>query len=165
MEQGIAPFIHMVKEAELFFWWDEIYLIFEYGDGQASNIGIATINHGQLASGRPFYTALDDGSEHVSTMGELINIGGGDILFFNRRREMEWGITWMIPDLSKPNSEWEVNPNWVIRAPRDQGLGPKGQLIAFGSCVYRNPSDPKQLVVLYHVNDNSCWYAILEFTG
>lgn len=170
MAQGLGDAIDMIKEAEpIDIGESDIEILFEYGDiatdPPSSNIGMVGLDQG-LQLPRPFYTAQQDGSEHVSTAGAPIGIvdprRSTQLLFFNRRRAMEWGIAWMLIDEEMALGPVYACDDWLIRASPSAGLGPHNQLIAFGSCATRLTDE--LIEILYHVNDNSCWRAVVQLS-
>lgn len=159
----IAKDVDMVKEGELIKTKNgKTFLLFEYGgslNGEpfSSHLGIGEINDGKIINCRNFYTAHDDNSDHVSTISPPLsldeNIGA---LFFNRSRNKQWGISYML--INMDNLEiLSVCENNIIQAPQGIGPGPGGQLIAFGSHASKNGNG--EIELFYHVNDTMPYYA------
>jgi len=169
IQSGIVKACDMVKEGELFLPDDgRKFLFFEYGGSDdenfKSNIGIAEIKNGTIYpnSISKFYTADEDNSEHISTDSNPIPINEDlNLLFFNRRRNNEWGITFMLFD-NFLNIQ-HVHPDLIIRAPKTTGLGPGNQLIAFLSHITNKGNG--EIEVLYHVNDERPYYALIRLTS
>lgn len=168
---GIAKDVDMVKEGEIIKTKNgKTFLLFEYGgtlNGEpfSSHIGICEIEKGTITRCRNFYTSHDDKSDHVSTVSPPIplneNIG---VLFFNRSRNKQWEISYMLVDIENLDMEnlniISVNECSVLQAPQDIGLGPGGQLIAFGSHASKNETG--EIELFYHVNDLIPYYASLK---
>ena len=166
MDFGVAFNVDMVKEGELFSRNDgKTFMLFEYAcshevEPKSSNIGLAVIENGQVIKCQRFWTAIEDGSEHISTDSCLLQLSETTyLLFYNRCRGKEWGINCMIVDIENLRPE-ELSPGWVVQAPTNEGLGPGDQLIAFVSNV--SLQSDGSIGIFYHVNDNRPYYALLK---
>ena len=167
MDFGVAFNVDMVKEGELFSRDDDrkTYMLFEYagsheGEPNSSNIGLAVIENGQVTKCQRFWTAIEDGSEHISTDSSLLQLSETTyLLFFNRCRGKEWGINCMTVNMKDLKPE-EISPDWIVQAPSNEGLGPGDQLIAFVSSVAIQSDG--NIEIFYHVNDNRPYYALLK---
>lgn len=165
VKANVALEADMVKEGELFIQKDgRKYLFFEFGGSDngkdfTSNIGLAEIKDGKTTSISKFYTAEVDNSEHISTDSNPLPLTDDlNLLFFNRRRNNEWGITYMIFN-NNFNIQF-VYPDFLIRAPKNIGFGPHNQLIAFVSHLLF--VGDKEYEVFYHVNDKRPYYALIN---
>ena len=164
----IALDVDMVKEAEIFQLSDgRYYMLFEYAGAHFANqerkshIAIARIENKEIVELKKFWTADNDQSEHVSTDSELFQLTDGlGLVFFNRRRNNIWGITYMVVDTNSLEP-LAVCPDFIITAPLNVGRGPGDQLIAFVSQVAFG--DNGALDVFYHVNDDSLYRAEIDF--
>lgn len=165
VEAKIVKTADMVKEGEIFVQKDgRIYLLFEYGGSDngkdfTSNISIAEIKNGMIHSIAKFYTAGEDNSEHLSTDSNPIQlIDDTNLLFFNRRRNNEWGVTYLL--FGDNFQIIFVCPDFLVRAPTNIGLGPNAQLIAFTSQVVNHNNE--SIEVFYHVNDERPYYTVAK---
>lgn len=166
---GVSPDVDLVKEAEPWLWNEgDLGVLLEYGDinhaPPSSSIGFAWLSGGRAEKAWSFWTAQEDWSEHVSTAGVPMHIGGRgshtSLCFINRRREREWSISWMLIDSGNLRGPSFVCDEPLISVPEGAGVGPNDQRIVFASCVTRLAE--RRFEILYHVNDCEPWRALVE---
>lgn len=164
--QDLSPYSDMVKEVEFIDFLAGINtVVYEYtngpsgmvGQGVSSCIAIGDYVNEKVINSKPFLSAEDDDSQHVSTCGSPVKLENGNwLLFYNRCRSNKWGIAWLV--MSPQYEILSRSEHFVIEPERSY----EDKLsIAFGSCV---TVIDEHIEILYHIDDRIPARALILLT-